>query len=63
MVFFPEAGTSSIYIDPNNASELEEKLTCFYNAPLRNEIAKGFEFVQNQRSANCNDYNDPLCCT
>ena len=46
---FPEAaGPNSIYIDPNNPKELEEKINLLINnSNLRKEIAeKGFEFVQ-----------------
>ncbi|WP_413997727.1 glycosyltransferase family 4 protein [Flavobacterium sp. W1B] len=46
---FPEAGgPDSLYIDPYNTVELEEKInTLLHDASLRKEIAeKGFEFVQ-----------------
>ena len=46
---FPEAGgPNSIYIDPENADELAEKINYLLNnESVRNEIAeKGFEFVQ-----------------
>lgn len=46
---FPEAGgPNSIYIDPENAEELEIKIKhLLENESLRNEIAeKGFDFVQ-----------------
>ena len=46
---FPEAGgPNSIYIDPENADELAQKINYLLNnESVRNEIAeKGFEFVQ-----------------
>ena len=46
---FPEAGgPDSIYIDPENVNELEEKITyLIQNESVRKEIAeKGFDFVQ-----------------
>ena len=46
---FPEAGgPDSIYIDPENVNELEEKINYLLkNESLRKEIAKkGFDFVQ-----------------
>ena len=46
---FPEAGgPNSLYIDPNNHTELEQKINLLLNDPnLRKEISeKGFQFVQ-----------------
>ena len=46
---FPEAGgPNSIYIDPNNVEELQEKIQLLLkNVDLRNEMsAKGYEFAQ-----------------